>query len=344
MKGKPSHVVGRSGVLALLLTVAMAGCRVSDLPVWAPKTPETNVEKISDVTYYDGPGTGGYHRLDVYLPRGQTGFPVVVLVHGGAWIGGDNRWFGLYSAIGEFLAGQGIAAVLPNYRLSPAVKHPEHVTDVARAVAWTRAHIAEHGGCPEQIFLAGHSAGAHLVSLLTTDEHYLRAQGMCTQDIKGVIAVSGVYRIAPGKADHLLGGDLRLDQVLPMRGDSPAPPSGPVDGVPVSLNVYGRPFGEDPIARANASPINHVRPGLPPFLVVCADNELPSLCENAEAFFGALRQQGCSATFLKVEYRNHNSVMFRAIDTQDPLAQAILDFIRLLAGRATCCGWVATPN
>src|SRR5262249_23495909 len=156
------------------------------------------------------------------IPKGKSGYPVVVLVHGGAWMMGDNRCCGLYSSVGKFLASRGVGAVLPNYRLSPGVRHPEHVKDIARAVAWTRAHIAEYGGRPDRLFLAGHSAGAHLVSLLATDETYLNAEGLRIADIKGVIAVSGVYRIPPGTLELSLGGitpaALRLDEIVPLRG------------------------------------------------------------------------------------------------------------------------------
>src|SRR5207237_6481418 len=146
------------------------------------------------------------NRLDLYLPKGKKDFPVVFLVHGGAWMLGDNRCCGLYSSVGEFLASQGIGVVLPNYRLSPAVKHPEHVKDVARAFAWARAHIADHGGRPDRLFVAGHSAGGHLVALLATDETYLRAEGLQAADVRGVVAFSGVYRIPPGKMSATLGG------------------------------------------------------------------------------------------------------------------------------------------
>src|SRR5262249_14683330 len=151
-------------------------------------------------------------------------YPVVILVHGGAWMLGDNRCCGLYSSVGEFLASQGIGAVLPNYRLSPGVKHPEHIKDLARAFAWTRNHIAEHGGNPERIFLVGHSAGGHLVALLATDEKYLNAEGCRAADIKGVVGISGVYNIPPGKLDvHLFGGSsdsMNFDKISPLRGDS----------------------------------------------------------------------------------------------------------------------------
>src|SRR5262245_48410044 len=177
----------------LLLALVGPGCRVTDVPLWRPGEPPADVcpvEVVREVAY----GDARRHRLDLFLPKGKTDYPVVVLVHGGAWMLGDNRCCGLYSSVGEFLAGQGVGAVLINYRLSPGVKHPEHVRDVARAVAWTREHIAGYGGRPDQLFLLGHSAGGHLVSLLATDEKYLKAEGLDPAHTRGVIAISGVYR------------------------------------------------------------------------------------------------------------------------------------------------------
>src|SRR5262249_15252477 len=141
------------------------------------------VERVRNVRYYDGKDAQGHaHSLDMYLPKGRRDYPVVMFVHGGTWVHGDNRCCGVYSSVGEFLAAHGIGAVMPNYRLSPGVKHPEHVRDVARAFAWMHAHIAEHGGDPDRLYLAGHSAGGHLVSLVATDEKYLKAEGLKTSD------------------------------------------------------------------------------------------------------------------------------------------------------------------
>src|SRR2546426_2940784 len=177
----------------LLLLAATAPAQIPDLRLWGPAKPPAAdalaVEQVRDVAYVKGPQADFFrHRLDLYLPKDKKQFPVVVLVHGGAWVIGDNRCCGLYSTVGEFLASRGIGVVMPNYRLSPWVKHPEHVKDVARAFAWTRANIAKHGGNPEQVFLAGHSAGGHLAALLAADETYLKAEGLKTADVRGVIA------------------------------------------------------------------------------------------------------------------------------------------------------------
>jgi acetyl esterase/lipase len=329
-----------AAALALLLVVV--GCRVTDWALWGLPEPlpadAIEVEAIRGVAYYDGPGADDCrHRLDLFLPRGRTDFPVVVLVHGGAWVAGDNRCCGLYSSVGEFLASRGIGAVLPNYRLSPEVRHPEHARDVARAVAWTRDHIASHGGNPDQLFLAGHSAGGHLAALLATDASYLEARGVKLKDIRGVMAVSGVYHLPPGELQATVGGDtsqaLRLDEMAPLRGGGRVWPGlGWPPGIPIGLNVFDLPFGHDPRVRATASPLFHVRAGLPPFLLCYADNDLPTLGDMAEEFGQALRSAGVEVSVRRVAERNHHSIIFRAIEPTDPVGGALVDFVRRHAG------------
>jgi acetyl esterase/lipase len=325
---------------ALLLPVALAAlpaCRVSNLRLWKPTQTLPGegweVETVPGICYWDDPRADHFrHRLDLFFPKSCRDFPVVMLVHGGAWMVGDNRSFGLYSSVGEFLASRGIGAVLPNYRLSPGVKHPEHVKDVARAFAWTHAHIAEYGGRPDQLFLAGHSAGGHLVSLLASDERYLKAEGLGTGDVRGVVAVSGVFCIPPDKVDLRVGGSspdaVRLNEVLPLRGDRTAWCATGLPGLPLRLNIFGPEFGNDPNVRADASPLNHVRPGLPPFLLLTAEHEVPKLVAEARDFHGALVEQGGESQLMCVEGRNHNSIMFSACDPRDPVARAMVDFVR----------------
>jgi acetyl esterase/lipase len=310
--------------------------RVTSVRLWGPVPQPPGalaVEEGPDVAYRDGPHADPIrHRADLFLPRGKKDFPVVVLVHGGAWVMGDNRCCGLYSSVGHFLASQGYGVVLPNYRLAPTARHPAQVQDVAAAVAWTRRHVAEYGGDPRRIYLLGHSAGGHLVSLLATDEAYLKAEGLTAADLKGVIAVSGIYRIPPGDVAGTLGGrgprGYRFDQMFPLRGDSRRALDCPVPGVPARLDVFGLAFGADPKERERASPVNHVRRGLPPFLILTAANDLPTQQDAADEFHRALVRAGCQAGRLTVERRNHNSVLFSATRPDDPTARAVLDFLR----------------
>jgi acetyl esterase/lipase len=245
---------------------------------------------------------------------------------------GSNRSWGLYPAVAEFLAGCGVVVVLPNYRLAPGVKHPAQVEDVARAFAWTCAHVAEHGGDPRSVFVAGHSAGGHLASLLATDEQYLAAQGLSTADVKGVIAFSGVYAIPPGRLHVALGGEapesFRLDQLLPVRSPADWTCTLPgVPGIPLSVDVFQFAFGTDPQARRDASPLARVRPGLPPFLLFCAEHDLPGLPSLAEEFHQALLARDVESRLVRVPRRNHHSVLFAAIEPNDPVARAVLTFL-----------------
>ena len=276
----------------------------------APKTFE--VTTLKDIVYHDGKDADPRHKLDLYLPKGKTNFPVVVFVHGGAWMYGSKDILGLYSAVGRFLAENGVGAALPNYRLSPAVKHPEHVRDVARAFAWVRKNVADHGGDPDRLFVGGHSAGGHLAALLATDESYLKAEGLTRAAVRGVLPVSGVYRI-PDK----------LALAMPPLGGAPAPPT----KYRLGFNPFDLVFDKDPKAREAASPISHIREGLPPFFVVVADRDLPLLPEMAVDFVKALQAKNVEAELMRVKDRFHSSVMFRATSPDDPVGRAILSFV-----------------
>jgi acetyl esterase/lipase len=74
--------------------------------------------------------------------------------------------------------------------------------------------------------------------------------------------------------------------------------------------------------------MQHVRPGLPPFLVISADNDLPTLPEMATDFAQALKAAKVPVQTMTVAGRNHNSIMFAAVQRDDPVAQAMLDFVR----------------
>ncbi len=251
------------------------------------------VETIKDVTYYDADGTDtAKHKLDLFLPKGQKDYPVLFFVHGGAWQRGDkDQYLGLYGKLGKMFASLGIGTVVINYRLSPAVQHPEHIKDVARAFAWTHKNIVRYGGRADEIFVFGHSAGGHLVALLATDNTYLKYVGLGVDAIKGVIGMSGVYRIPE--------------------------------------NIFPRVFGTDPARRKQASPIEHVHPGLPPFLLLYADNDLPGCDkEPCDAFCKALKEKGNKVEEIEVKDSNHYLIIMSAPLPDEPVAKAILSFIK----------------
>ena len=162
----------------------------------AAQTGNFAMESIRNLSYYDGDEADAVrHKLDIHRPKDCQDYPVLFFVHGGGWVEGNKDHFGIYSVIARTLARQGVGMVCPNYRLSPQVKHPEHIRDVAKAFAWTSRNIGKYGGNPRALFVGGHSAGGHLSALLATDERYLKAEGLGLSSIRGAMPVSGVFNV-----------------------------------------------------------------------------------------------------------------------------------------------------
>jgi len=117
-----------------------------------------------DVTVHPDIAYGAHERqhLDVFLPAGNvTAPPVVLFVHGGAFVSGHrNRTEQVYSNVLCYLAQRGIAGINVGYRLATHVIYPGATLDIAAAVDWARAHAHEYGWNPDQVFLMSHSAGA----------------------------------------------------------------------------------------------------------------------------------------------------------------------------------------
>jgi acetyl esterase/lipase len=151
--------------------------------------------------------------LDVYRPparvaRSVVAAPIVVFIHGGSWQNGSRHG---YRFVGSALANGGAIVLVPDYRKAPAYHFPTFMTDAATAVAWARAHAVELGGDPTNIYVMGHSAGAHIAVLLAADRRYLVAAGLEPRDLRGVIALSGPYELEPS--------DEELMQVVFGKGD-----------------------------------------------------------------------------------------------------------------------------
>ena len=137
---------------------------------------------MSEVDY-----EGREDLLDIYMPDGAGGVPVVVFFHGGGLRGGDRNHGYLVASRPVPL---GIGVVSPSYRLSPSVMHPAHVQDAAAATAWTIKNIARYGGEPDSVYVAGHSAGAYLAALLSIDPAHLGAHELSAASIRGSILIS----------------------------------------------------------------------------------------------------------------------------------------------------------
>ncbi|MFZ2387813.1 MAG: alpha/beta hydrolase [Polaromonas sp.] len=165
-----------------------------------------------DVPYGSEPG----ERLDVFPASGeacvQSGAPVLLFIHGGYWRALDKSD---HSFIAPEFTQAGACVVVPNYALCPAVTIPEILQQMARALAWTRRHISDHGGDPERITVAGHSAGGQLAAMLLTCDWKTHAPDLPEGLLRNALSISGLYDLAPIRHTPFLK-DLRLtpEQVL----------------------------------------------------------------------------------------------------------------------------------
>ncbi len=170
-------------------------------------------------------GADPRQKLDLYVPGKLTApAPVVLFFYGGSWKSGTKS---LYRAFGQAFASQGMIVAVADYRLYPQVRYPAFVQDGAQAFAWLHAHAAAHGGDPNRLFLAGHSAGAYIAVMLAADPRYLAAAGADLAQIRGVIGIAGPSDFQPLTDQDLIdifgGADRRQTQPIDYI-DGPRPP------------------------------------------------------------------------------------------------------------------------
>ncbi|HMC00753.1 MAG TPA: alpha/beta hydrolase [Flavobacteriaceae bacterium] len=152
----------------------------------------SNVRHHWDIYYTEAQDS--LQSLDVYWNSKSKDTKVLMFVHSGGWLSGDKKQ---YREMASNLASNGLTVVLINYRLSPMVKFPSHIEDVASAIDWAYNFIDKYNGDKKNIYLMGHSAGGHLISLLLFDKSYLKKYEMIPSDIAGAITISGVFEIKP---------------------------------------------------------------------------------------------------------------------------------------------------
>jgi acetyl esterase/lipase len=159
---------------------------------FAPGAAEHRAKPTVGIAY----GKDERQKLDIYVPEGEasTPYPVLVFFHGGAWRDGEREGYGF---LGRAFAARGIVTVVADYRKAPKNLFPAFVEDTASAIAWVNANIGKHKGDPERLYIMGHSAGAHLVTMVALDPQWLAAKGLQTSVIKGVVGLAGGYDFLP---------------------------------------------------------------------------------------------------------------------------------------------------
>ena len=142
------------------------------------------IAMAADVPY----GSGAAETVDLFFPAGnRRTLPVHMFIHGGYWRMFSKRD---YSYIADTVTRAGAIAVIVDYALMPMVRMAAIVDQVRRAKKWVLDHIAEYGGDPGSLTVSGHSAGAHLATMLFDE-------GNSPSQIKAALLLGGLYDLKP---------------------------------------------------------------------------------------------------------------------------------------------------
>jgi acetyl esterase/lipase len=214
---------------------------------------------------------GRRNFLDIYRPAGEIeNAPVLLQVHGGAWILGQKEEQGI--PLMQHLAAKGWVCVAINYRLSPRDDWPAQAVDVKKAIHWIRQHITSYGGDPDYIAITGGSAGGHLTALTALTPHTPEWQpGFEDADTSVQLAVPhyGVYDLA-GSTGTKAATQLR-DLFL-------------------AGWVMKKTWREDPEVFEDASPILRISPDAPDFFVIHGAQDTLVPVDQARQFVARLRE------------------------------------------------------
>lgn len=147
-------------------------------------------------------------RLNIFRsskPNSKT----LVFIHGGYWQFFDKMKFHF---ITEAFLKHDITTVVINYPLAPDANMDEMVASCRKAILWLQQNLAEFNADPDQVYIAGHSAGAHLTAMLMQDE-WTRT---LLYSIKGVCMISGLYDLRPIQLSYV-NEVLQMDEAMAVR-------------------------------------------------------------------------------------------------------------------------------
>jgi acetyl esterase len=255
------------------------------------KVSKSGITVARDLPYGEHPR----QVMDVFTPEGAKNAPVVIFVHGGAFVRGnksDNEE--IYSNVLYYFARHGCVGINLEYRNAPEAQYPGAAVDIRDALGWISANIGAHGGNPRRIFIIGHSAGGTHVGTYVFDPAIERK---VDDGLVGAILISA---------------RLRAD-------DSPANPNA------AAVKAY---FGDDVSKFEARSPVTHAANSALPVMIAIAEFENPLLDTYGAEMFSALRLARQRAPrFVQLMAHNHTSIVAHLNTDEDYLGSEILAFM-----------------
>lgn len=244
-------------------------------------------------------GSNPLQVLDFYCAQGTARpAPLVLFVHGGGWKrGSKDNAAGGWKQVHYPAAGYAYASI--NYRLVPDATVEQQAADVAAALKHLLTRADALGIDRTRVVLMGHSAGAHLVALVGTDEQYLRGAGLSFADLDGVIPIDGAAYDVPAQMQ---------------------------DGPKIMQETYAQAFGTDPTRQRALSPtLQAAAPNAPAFLIPHVQRA--DGIRQSDALAAALRAAGAraeTASFDGTGLKGHGEIN-RSMGDPDYAATPVVD-------------------
>lgn len=256
-----------------------------------PVSLPAGVRLLRDVPY----GKDGRQRMDIYLPRHTANAPVIFMVHGGGWRRGDK---GMKTVVENKVARwvpRGFIFVSANYRMLPDAGPADQAQDIARALAAAQGKAVSWGGDPARFILMGHSAGAHLVTLLSASPE--QAFNLGAKPWLGAVSLDSAA----------------LDVVETMKARH--------------LRLYDTVFGSDPAYWKTTSPFHALSGNAVPLLAVCSTRRSDA-CPQAKHYADQAKSLGVRAVVLGQDL-SHKAINL-TLGLEGPYTEAVESFMSSL--------------
>ena len=276
------------GVVVILFSL-MSGCAFK------------RISRYKNISYTkvegDPAGQCSSQSLNVFAPHRKKELKdVFIFIHGGNWSRGKKT---TYNFFGSRMARKNVVTVVIDYPLSPEADYQDMTSASAQAIQWVRKNIERYGGNPMNIYVSGHSSGGHLAALVTLDNRYFEALKMANP-IKGIILLDAAGLDMPGFIK--------------------------IDNGHRQVNLMT--FSADSTIWEDASPLHHLRSGMPPMLIYTGEKTYPLILEGNEKFIQRLNHYKTDVTYYMIRGKKHVAMITQFFWPYNPRYKEIIAFMR----------------
>lgn len=259
-----------------------------------------SVKSYKHITYQKADSSSHLSEqyVNIFTP-GKSRSPdnVLIFIHGGGWDSGSPS---LYNFLGRKMARKGVVTVIISYPLSPNAQYHQMAAASAKAVQWVKENVAQYGGNPDRIFVAGHSAGGHLASLIALDDRYFSSLDI-PNPIDGLILIDAA---GLDMYSYLKKNSFKED------------------------NTYIKTFTNNLEQWKEASPLYYLDKTMPPMLIYRGGLTYPSIERSTETFVDALLDYNPNPRYRILDEMDHIGMIAQFLFSSNLLYDEIIQFMQ----------------